>query len=123
MSLKFDQFPIRPLTAGRFWSWLARAEPGATLEYHRGHLTSDRSPASELAEDERRVVARLADAALQSLRDFGEQQRLKAAETAPTDRTFSDWVSVVEIPNDSKGTDLLEHLTRFRDEVAASVGG
>jgi hypothetical protein len=66
MSLKFDQFPIRPLTAGRFWSWLARSQPGAALEYHRGLLIFDRSPASELAEDERRVVARLADAAFQA---------------------------------------------------------
>ena len=66
MSLKFDLFPIRPLTAGRFWSWLARSEPGAALEYHRGLLILDRSPASELSEDERRVVARLADAALQA---------------------------------------------------------
>ena len=63
MSLKFDLFPIRPLTVGRFWSWLVRAEPGAALEYHRGLLVRDRSPASELSEDERRVVARLADAA------------------------------------------------------------
>ena len=64
MSLKFDQFPIRPLTAGRFWSWLARAEPGAVLEYHRGLLFLDRSPASELSEDERRTVAKIADAAV-----------------------------------------------------------
>jgi hypothetical protein len=66
MSLKFDLFPIRPLTAARFWSWLARAAPGAALEYHRGLLILDRSPASELSEDERRVVARLADAAFQA---------------------------------------------------------
>ena len=69
MSLKFDQFPIRPLTAGRFWSWLARAEPGAVLEYHRGLLIFDRSPASELAEDERRTVAKIADAALGAAAD------------------------------------------------------
>jgi hypothetical protein len=64
MSLKFDLFPIRPLTVGRFWSWLARAEPGAALEYHRGLLIFDRSPGSELSEDERRTVAKIADAAL-----------------------------------------------------------
>jgi hypothetical protein len=64
MSLKFDQFPIRPLTAGRFRSWLARSEPGAALEYHRGLLILDRSPGSELSEDERRTVAKVADAAL-----------------------------------------------------------
>jgi hypothetical protein len=66
MSLKFDLFPIRPLTAARFWSWLARSAPGAALEYHRGLLVLDRSPASELKDEERRVVARLADAALQA---------------------------------------------------------
>jgi hypothetical protein len=66
MSLKFDLFPIRPLTAARFWSWLARAAPGAALEYHRGLLILDRSPSSELSEDDRRVVARLADAAFQA---------------------------------------------------------
>ena len=69
MSLKFDQFPIRPLTAGRFWSWLARAEPGAALEYHRGLLILDRSPVSELSEDERRTVAKIADAALAAAED------------------------------------------------------
>jgi hypothetical protein len=69
MSLKFDRFPIRPLTAGRFWSWLARAEPGAALEYHRGFLVRDRSPASELSEDERRTVAKIADAALAAAED------------------------------------------------------
>ena len=69
MSLKFDLFPIRPLTVGRFWSWLARSEPGAALEYHRGLLILDRSPASELAEDERRTVAKIADAALGAAED------------------------------------------------------
>ena len=69
MSLKFDQFPIRPLTVGRFWSWLARSEPGAALEYHRGLLILDRSPASELGEDERRTVAKIADAALAAAED------------------------------------------------------
>ena len=69
MSLKFDLFPIRPLTVGRFWSWLARAEPGAALEYHRGLLTLDRSPASDLSEDERRTAAKIADAALGAAED------------------------------------------------------
>ena len=69
MSLKFDRFPIRPLTAGRFWSWLARCEPGAVLEYHRGLLILDRSPASDLSEDERRVVAKIANAALGAAED------------------------------------------------------
>ena len=69
MSLKFDLFPIRPLTVGRFWSWLARSAPGAALEYHRGLLILDRSPASELSEDERTTVAKIADAALVAAAD------------------------------------------------------
>jgi hypothetical protein len=69
MSLKFDLFPIRPLTVGRFWSWLARSKPGAALEYHRGLLILDRSPGSELGEDERRTVAKIADAALGAAED------------------------------------------------------
>ena len=66
MSLKFDLFPIRPLNAARFWSWLARSEPGAVLEYHRGLLIVDRSSVSELGEEECHLVAKLADAALQA---------------------------------------------------------
>jgi hypothetical protein len=69
MSLKFDRFPIRPLTVGRFRSWLARAEPGAALEYHRGLLILDRSPGSELSEDERRTVAKIADAVSSAAED------------------------------------------------------
>ena len=69
MSLKFDLFPINPLTVARFWSWLARAEPGAALEYHRGLLVRDRSPASELSEDKRRTVAKIADAVLSAAED------------------------------------------------------
>ena len=85
MSLKVDLFPIRPLTVGRFWSWLARAEPGAVLEYHRGLLIFDRSPASELAEDERRVVARLADAAFQA----AEEGRVHLVQRRNGDFDFS----------------------------------
>jgi hypothetical protein len=69
MSLKSDLFPIRPLTAGRFRSWLARSEPGAALEYHRGMLILDRSPASELSEDKRRTVAKIADAVSSAAED------------------------------------------------------
>jgi hypothetical protein len=69
MSLKFDQFPIRLLTVGRFRSWLARSEPGAVLEYHRGLLILDRSPGSELSDDQRRTVAKIADAALGAAED------------------------------------------------------
>jgi hypothetical protein len=62
MSLKFFLLPINPLTAERFRRWLMRSAPGASLEHHRGHLIWDRAPASDLSEDERQIVARLADA-------------------------------------------------------------
>lgn len=52
--------------AALFSAWLARAVPGARLEYHQGFLTEDRSPASGLAEDERREVTKLADIVLKA---------------------------------------------------------
>jgi hypothetical protein len=56
-----------PATAlASFNRWLLRALPGQQLEYHRGHLIWDRSPASALAEGEQRALARVADAALQA---------------------------------------------------------
>jgi rhodanese-related sulfurtransferase len=85
MSLKFDLFPIRPLTAARFWSWLARTVPGAALEYHRGLLVLDRSPASELKDEERRTVAKLADAALQA----AEEGRVHLVQRRNGDFDFS----------------------------------
>jgi hypothetical protein len=66
-STERSEFAARDLiSVAEFRGWLARAAPGAALEYHRGLLILDRSPASELSEDERRVVARLADAAFQA---------------------------------------------------------
>ena len=56
----------RSMSRAEFHAWLVRAKPGEQLEYHRGHLFWDRSPASDLAEDERRALAKLADAALQA---------------------------------------------------------
>ena len=44
-----------------FYRWLDRACAGEQLEYHRGLLTRDRSPASELAEVDRRALAEVAD--------------------------------------------------------------
>jgi len=57
------------VSRAEFHAWLARAKPGEQLEYHRGHLIWDRSPASDLAEDERRALAKAADAALQAAED------------------------------------------------------
>jgi hypothetical protein len=45
-----------------FYRWLECARAGEQLEYHRGLLTRDRSPASELADDDRRALAEIADA-------------------------------------------------------------
>ena len=50
-----------PLTA--FGRWIGQARPGESFEYHRGLLAIDRSPASHLAEPERRALAKLARAA------------------------------------------------------------
>jgi hypothetical protein len=47
-------------------AWVQRAEPGACLEYHRGFLSLDRSPESDLSEDRRRVLSRVANLALEA---------------------------------------------------------
>ena len=47
-----------------FRAWLQRADPGACLEYHRGLLSLDRSPDSNLPEARRRALSRVADLAL-----------------------------------------------------------
>jgi hypothetical protein len=61
--------PHAPIPLATFNRWLLRALPGQQLEYHRGLLVRDRSPASELAEDGRRALARIADAALEAADD------------------------------------------------------
>ena len=58
-----------PTAPASFNRWLLRALPGQQLEYHRGHLVWDRSPASSLAEDDRRALARIAYAALKAADD------------------------------------------------------
>jgi hypothetical protein len=54
------------ISVAEFRGWLARAGSCSWFEYHRGLLIFDRSPGSELSEDERRKVATLADAAFQA---------------------------------------------------------
>jgi hypothetical protein len=69
-SLQQSLPPIRRCgSRAEFHAWLTRARPGEQLEYHRGHLVWDRSPASDLAEDKRRALANVADAALQAAED------------------------------------------------------
>ena len=53
------------LPVAQFRAWLARAEPGEWLEYHRGLLALDRTKGtSSLKEAERRRLAAVADHAL-----------------------------------------------------------
>jgi len=52
-----------------FNRWLLRAQPGQQLEYHRGMLIRDRSPASGMSDEQRRALARIADTALQTAED------------------------------------------------------
>jgi hypothetical protein len=52
-----------------FHRWLERARTGEQLEYHRGLLTRDRSPASDLADGARRALAEVADAVFRAAED------------------------------------------------------
>ena len=58
-----------PISLAGFRTWLVRALAGEQLEYHRGLLIWDRSPGSDLADDGRRALAGVADAALQAAED------------------------------------------------------
>ena len=74
------------LSAALFRAWVARANPGERLEYHRGFLTVDCSPASRLAEHDRRVLTELADAARKSA--DGDQVHLVQRRNGPTDFSY-----------------------------------
>ena len=51
----------KPLTASVLFGWLAKAEPGDAVEYHRGFLARDIiGHASRLSEHDRVELARLA---------------------------------------------------------------
>ena len=54
------------ISVAEFRGWLARAEPCSWFEYHRGLLIWDRSPASGLAEGDRRALAKIANAVFQA---------------------------------------------------------
>ena len=58
--------PVRRCTKTGFRAWLPRANLGEQIEYHRGLLSWDRSPASGLTKHGRRVLAGVADAALEA---------------------------------------------------------
>jgi hypothetical protein len=56
-----------PVTEITFCAWLAQAEPGATLVYHRGFLAVDTdTPLAGLTPDERKVLRQLRDAAFRA---------------------------------------------------------
>ena len=54
------------ISVAEFRGWLARAESCSWFEYHRGLLIWDQSPASELAEDDRRALVKVANAVFQA---------------------------------------------------------
>jgi hypothetical protein len=60
---------IRRPSRVAFPRWLERARAGEQFEYHRGLLVRDRSPASELAERDRRALAEVADAVFRAAVD------------------------------------------------------
>jgi hypothetical protein len=68
-----DTASLPRMEVDAFRAWLQRAEPGACLEYHRGLLSLDRSPESDLPEERRRAVSRIADLAL----DAAERKRVQ----------------------------------------------
>jgi hypothetical protein len=61
-----DTSSLPRMEVDAFRAWLQRAEPGACLEYHRGLLSLDRSPESDLSEERRRVLSRVANLALEA---------------------------------------------------------
>jgi hypothetical protein len=58
-----DASSLPRMEVDAFRAWLQRAEPGACLEYHRGLLSLDRSLESDLSENRRRALSRVADLA------------------------------------------------------------
>ena len=59
-----DTSSLPRMQVDAFRAWLQRADPGASLEYHRGLLSLDRSPESDLPEERRSALSRVADLAL-----------------------------------------------------------
>jgi hypothetical protein len=77
---------LRQMQTDGFRAWLQRAEPGACLEYHRGLLSLDRSPESDLSEERRRALSRVADLAVGAA-DRG-QVHLAQRRNAPFDFSY-----------------------------------
>ena len=68
-----------------FLAWLEQADPGASLEYHRGFLARDRSPDSHLREECRRALAEVANTAL----DAAERGRVHLVQRRKGELDFS----------------------------------
>jgi hypothetical protein len=75
-----------PLPLTPFGRWIGQAKPGECFEYHRGFLTVDRSPASHLADHERRVLTKLAGAALSAAQ--ADQVHLVQRRNGPADFSY-----------------------------------
>ena len=69
------------------------------------------------------AAGQLVAAAPQSFEEFIQQRPADAAELAPDDWTVGRSRDLGDFPQNAKGTELLEQLTRLRDEVAAGVRG
>jgi hypothetical protein len=78
--------PVRGCTKTNFRAWLARAKPGEQIEYHLGLLTWDRSPASGLAEGDRRALGKIADVVFQAAEQG--QVHLVQRRTGPFDFSY-----------------------------------
>ena len=66
-SAERDQTGPRVLSSvAEFRGWFARTSGCPWFEYHRGLLIWDRSPESELSDDDRRALGRIADAVFQA---------------------------------------------------------
>ncbi|CAA7618892.1 conserved hypothetical protein [Magnetospirillum sp. LM-5] len=62
----------RPIDENALCDWLADAQPGATLEYYRGHLGHDRMPSTKvLPEQLRRQVTEVASRVRKAAEDGG----------------------------------------------------
>ena len=79
-----QQYAVLP--AALFRAWVARANSGERLEYHRGFLTVDRSPGSRLAEHDRRALAELAGAARYAAEE--DQVHLVQRRNGPADFSY-----------------------------------
>lgn len=79
-AMTFASSPLARIDENAVCDWLAGAEPGATLEYYRGHLGHDRMPSTKvLPESLRRQLACVAARIRQAAEDgrvFLLQRRL-----------------------------------------------